>query len=659
MGRETAVIINAIFKKTGPKTIIGIFGCIYLVIIFCNHYFFRTFCFDYGVYNFAFYDYAHLRLSDCPLYFAGNMNFLQDHLSFTLMLFVPLYWLLGWLTGTYTLLYTQVAFVLLGGWYVYRLIELKSSDKTLSILALLQYLFIYGRWTMLDADCNLAIIASSMIPVFIYYFEKRAVLSMILVFIFIMITREDMALWTAFIGLFFLISHRRDKEYRMLSLLVIFSSIAYFVLAFAVIIPSLETGGKKYNLFNYSALGNGPGEAVLFMLSHPVKSISLFFINTSGNPVYDHVKLEFYSVYLLCGGFLLFYRPVYLLLFIPILAKKMLNDMPLRWSTDTYYSVEFVTILPVAVFLIISGVKSKLIRSVLITCVCVGTVFITVYKLQKHKNSSVFWSDYKHAFYKKDFYRSGFNVRELNRRISQIPSQSAVSATGTIVPHIAWRPKVYNFPKVKDAEYIVVFTDRNTFPLNQSQFDSTLNFYQNSDKWSILVDSYPLLILKKERKEVHKQLKQKRTLEYFCDAENITPDGNSLSSASGLVFHNAGVQNNLYAHGGKYSVRLTQETPFGMTAKIEHVVAGERFEISVWRKARNDDAKIIACSSLENSYYNDTYTVEKEDGKGWELLKKRFVVSQNWPNHELKIYLWNSGKDTAYFDDLHIIREVQ
>lgn len=659
MARETGVI-NTILSRTGPKLVIGIFGCIYLIIVFCNHYFFRTYCFDYGVYNFAFYDYAHLRLSDCPLYFVENMNFLQDHFSLTFMLLIPFYWLLGWLTGTYTLLYIQIAFILAGGWYVYRLIELKTANKGLSILALLQYFIIYGRWTMFDADCNLAIIASSMIPVFLYSFEKKAVRSIILVFIFILITREDMALWTAFIGLFFLIKYFRNKEYRRLSLIIIFCSIAYFVLVFAAIIPSLETAHNKYSLFNYSALGKGPGEAVLFVISHPLKSLSLFFINNTGNPLYDHVKLEFYYVYLLCGGFLLFYRPVYLLLFIPILAKKMLNDVPLRWSTDTYYSVEIVTILPVAVFLILSEVKVKFVRTVLIACVSVGTVFITVYKLKKRNDSSVFWSDYKHAFYRREFYKSSFNVSELYSQISRIPPQAAVSAAGTIIPHIAWRPKVYNFPKVKDAEYIVVFTDRNIYPLNQSQFDSTINYYQHSDNWSLLYDNFPLLILKKGRKgDIHRQLEPRRRLEYFCDAERKTPDGNSFLSTSGLEFHNAVLQSDQYAHSGNYSIRLTREEPFGMTTKIENVVAGDRFEISVWRKARDNDAKLIACSTLENSYYNDTYQVEKKDDKGWELLVKRFVVSQNWPNRELKLYLWNSGKDTAYFDDLRIIRETQ
>jgi len=658
MGIFTGILNNSFLRKSEPKIILALFGGVYFVIAFCNHYFFRTWCFDYGLYNYAFYDYSHFRVSDCPLFFGDRMSLLQDHFSLTLMVFIPFYWLLGWLTGTYTLLYIQIFIILFGGWYVYKLVELKTSDSLLSILALIQYLIIYGRWTMFDADCNIAVMASSMVPVFIYYFEKKSFRLMALVFLFILISREDMALWTSFIGLFFLISHYREKDYRVTSLLIIFFSIAYFVLVFSVILPSLATEVKKYSLFNYASLGKGPAEALRFMLLNPLKTVRLFFVNTSGDPLFDHIKLEFYYVYLICGGYLLFFRPKYLLLFIPILAKKMLNDEPVRWSTETFYSVEFISILPIAIFLIISEVKTKIVRTVLIILVSVGTVSVTLYKLQFHKGVSVFWSNYKHAFFKRDFYQSDFNVREVNRHISQLPDKSVISATGTIVPHLAFRPTLYNFPKVLDAEYIVVFTDRDTYPVNQNKFDSTLNYYLNRDNWILLVDNFPLLILKKVREEgIYKQ-RPKKIEKYFCDAEKLSPDKQAFLSPSGLIFYNGDRQSSKYAHGGKYSVQLTKESPFGMTATIGQVVAGERFEISVWRKAQNNDAWIVASSTGENGYYNYECSVEKNEN-GWELLKKRFIVSRNWPNQELKIYVWNTGEDTVYFDDLHITREMK
>jgi uncharacterized membrane protein len=483
--------------KLLPGILLFLFGCIYFTIVICNHYFFRTYCFDYGVYNFTFYDFAHFHISNCPLYFRDNMTFLQDHVSFTLMLFIPFYWVFGWITGTYTLLLIQTLLILTGGWYIYKLVEFKTSHRLLSILALLQYLFIYGRWTMFGADCNFAIIASSMIPVLLYHFEKKTYFFMFLVLLFVLISREDMALWTFFIGLFLFIKNYKDSEHKKVSLAVMAISVIYFITVFKVVIPSLETDSIKYSLFNYSSLGRDPWEAFLFILNHPLKTMKLLFINTSGNPLYDNLKLEFYYIYLLCGGFLLFYRPAYLLLFIPILAKKMLNDEPLRWSSDTYYSVEFISMLPYAVFLILSEIKKKYLKAILIGVVCVGTVFITIYKLGKHKDSSVFWLDSKHAFYKSKFYRADFDIRKAYQKINLIPSEAIVSATGTIVPHLAWRPKIYNFPKVLDAEYIVVFADRDTYPISRIQFDAELKSYLNNNNWKVIANDFPLLILKK------------------------------------------------------------------------------------------------------------------------------------------------------------------
>jgi uncharacterized membrane protein len=588
------------------------------------------------------------------------MTFLQDHVSFTFMLFIPIYWIFGWLTGTYTLLFIQNVFILLGGLFLYKLIELKTSEKLLSILALIQYLVIYGRWTMFGADCNLAIIASSMIPVFIYFFEKRSFFLMSLTLLFVLITREDMALWTFFIGIFLLIKHLKEKEYRRASLFTIIISIAYFILVFSLIIPSLETEHKKFSLFNYTALGKNPVEALVFIIQNPIETLKLLFINNSGNPLYDNVKLEFYYVYFICGGFLLLFRPLYLILFIPILAKKMLNNEPLRWSTDTYYSIEFVSILPIAVFLIIFEIKTKLLKSFLIIIVCTGTIYITINKLKGHDNRSVFWSDYKHAFYKKDFYKPRFNVNKVYQHFKEIPPNASISATGTLVPHLAWRPTIYPFPKVADANYIMVLTDGDTYPLNQSQFDSTLYFYLNNDNWRIMVDDFPLMIIKKEKNEVNSPyVKPVKIMEYVCDAETLNYEKSAFISSSGLNFYNTENQTNVTMHRGNYSIRLTPESPFGMTTIISHVEAGERFEITVWRKADNNEGKIIACSTIKNSYYNSESVVIQRDEKGWEQIRKRLFINQSWPNRELKVYLWNIGQDTVYFDDLHIVRESQ
>jgi uncharacterized membrane protein len=477
--------------------IIILFGAIYLTIGFCDHYFFRTFAFDYGTYNFALYDYSHFRISECPVYNFGHMSFMQDHLSFTLFLFIPLYWIFGWLTGTYTLLIIQTLFILYGGWGVFKLMELKTADKYLPILALLQYFIIFGRWSAFVMDCNLAIIASSLVPVLIYYFEKRKFIYAFSAFVFILITREDMALWTGFIGLFLLISHYSDKELRLKSIAVMVISLLYFIVAFKLLIPYFETPDKKYSLFEYSALGKNPYDALKYILINPLKTITLLFVNQSGNKTFDNVKFEFYYVYLISGGFLFFFRPKYLLLFIPLLAKKMFNDLPIRWSVELYYSIEFVSILPVAVFLIISEFKNIKLKYSLAVLVSLLTISITIVKLIGHNHYIDWWGDSKFAFYKSSMYKAPFDEKKVYNHLAIIPPDAKVSMSNNIVSHLAFRDKPYFFPRVDDAEYLALLDyDRQTF--SYEQYINEINKYKSDNKWNLIVDDPPLLIFKRK-----------------------------------------------------------------------------------------------------------------------------------------------------------------
>ena len=210
-----------------------------------------------------------------------------------------------------------------------------------------------------SGDVNLAIISACFIPIFIYYFEIKKYGIALIILILALFSRENISIWFVFIFIVLAIQHRKEKKAVLFSMTGIFISMIFFVLLFRVFIPALETEDKQFSLFNYSALGENPGEALSFILKNPIETIKLFFINHSGNPAYDGVKTEFYLVYIISGGFVLFLRPQYFIWFIPIVAQKVLNDSFIRWGIATYYSVEVVTLLPLSVFLTLSSLKSK------------------------------------------------------------------------------------------------------------------------------------------------------------------------------------------------------------------------------------------------------------------------------------------------------------
>jgi uncharacterized membrane protein len=474
-----------------------LFGIVHLFIVLVNHYYFRTFAFDYGSYNFAFYDYAHLRISDCPVYtvFGVNRTFLQDHFSLTLMLLSPLYWLMYGITGTYTLLIIQWVFILGGGWFTYKLIFFKSENTWMALLSLLYYFFMYGRYSSYQNDCNLAIIGSAIFPVFIYYFEKRNLWGTILSFSFLIINREDFPLCLIFICLFLALLHRKNKTQLKLALILALISLVSFALIFVLFIPALHSANEEFRLFDYTALGSGPLEALLFILQHPLNSISYLFINHTQDPALDGIKAGFYLVYGLSGGILLLLRPAYLIFLIPFIAKKMYNDASYRWGYEFYYSVEIATVLPLLVFLIILNFKNLKLQVVSALVICLTAGSITVYSIHAADTSS---SYLKFNFGNPNYFMSDMgNVSEIHQALSKIPSNASVSASTRLVANLALREKIYHFPVVEDAEYICLFKQRDSYPFPQEKFDKELLELKQIGSWSIETELANFIILKK------------------------------------------------------------------------------------------------------------------------------------------------------------------
>ncbi len=484
-----------ILRKYIPLIILGFFGLLFFFIGLYNHYLFKTFTYDYANYNFAFWDYSHFRISPLTT-FRGN--FLQDHFSFTLMYFIPIYWLLNWLTGSYTLIIIQTSLILIAAWYSHKFIKLKTQNTWLSSGVLLYFFLLFGRYSSFGTDVNLAIISACFIPIFLYYFETKKYLAAFVILMLSLFSRENIPLWFISIFIVLIITHYKDRKAVLFSFAGIFISLIYFILLFKIFIPAIETPEVKYQLFNYSALGSTPGEALSFLIQHPLKSLKYLFVNHLENPDYNGVKLEFYWVYFISGGFILLLRPQYLIWFIPIVAQKVYNDDFFRWGLATYYSVEVVTLLPISVFLVLSSIRLKKQQTILSVAVCICSLGMTIHKMDS-SNQKVPWTFYKAKikFYDKSFFQPPFDVGKVNQLLQQIPQDAKVSSSNLITPHIAQRQYIYFFPTVKDAEYIVFSMLDDNYLLSAEDNKKHREQYLNNPEWELINKEYPVFLLKK------------------------------------------------------------------------------------------------------------------------------------------------------------------
>jgi len=357
--------------------ILFVFAGIYLGSVIANHYNFRTFCWDYGVYNNAFWDYAHFRLNKNPIYDPPGVNFLQDHMSFSLFVIAPLYWVFNWLTGTYTLLIIQELLIVIGGYYVYLLVKNKSQNQLLGIFALIHYFVLQGHYSVFSSDFNITTIGAAMVPLFLYYFDRKKMLLAFIFFLFVLISKENMSLWLVFISISLILLYYNDKKLVKYALILMIVSVLYFLFLFKYLIPLFEDPNRQYWGFSYSALGNNINEAFLFIFQHPIKTFHLLYNNPTSDPLLDGIKLNFYKVFLFSGSFILLFRPKYLIMFIPLIAQKMLNDSHSRWGIDWHYTIEIVSILSICVFLTISAIKNNKIKYAIAILICLSSAYIT------------------------------------------------------------------------------------------------------------------------------------------------------------------------------------------------------------------------------------------------------------------------------------------
>ncbi len=85
----------------------------------------------------------------------------------------------------------------------------------------------------------------------------------------------------------------------------------------------------------------------------------------------------------------------------------------------------------------------------------------------------------------------------VHQQLKKIPENAIVSAQSPFLPHLALRDKIYQFPIIKDAEYIVYSPKEGTYPISKGEFNSQIKTIMSANKWQIQFSNDDLVILKR------------------------------------------------------------------------------------------------------------------------------------------------------------------
>lgn len=480
-------LIQRIRQEPFLWSALAIAAIVYCLISFVNHYCFRSYTLDLGAYTNALYDYAQFSWNDSSSFNATPENLLADHFD----LYLPLVSPLVWIFGTYTLLVVQLIAVLIGAAGVYRYFRFRFPESRTARFALVYFLAFFAIFAAFSFDYHSSVVAAMIVPWLLLAFQKRQFRRIVVLTLLILAAKENMALWVIFIGFGLFILHFRDKRLRWLALGMSAFSVVYFLIILEWVMPALSYKGV-YPHFDYSVLGKSSGEALKYLLSHPIDSFLLLFRNHSGLPANDFVKAEFWIIFACCGIFCL-RKPVYLLMLVPIIAQKMFSDKIGLWAAN-HYAIELAPILAIGSFEAIATFRNVSWRKAASYTAAILSVACTI-RIMDH---TVFYAEKSRIrVYKSAHYSREFPIARAYDVLEKIPDDAVVSAQSAFVPHLSLRESAYQFPIIRDAEYILLSPVENPYPIDSAAFRHKKDSLLENREWEPVVNDAFFLLLKK------------------------------------------------------------------------------------------------------------------------------------------------------------------
>ncbi|MCO5263540.1 MAG: DUF2079 domain-containing protein [Lentimicrobium sp.] len=473
----------------GLALIIIIFGVIYSLISLVNHYNFRTYALDLGAYTNAMYDYIHFRWNDSAVFKEIEENLLADHFDLYLIFFSPL----SLVFGTYTLLIVQIAAVLAGGAGVWFCFRLRNPHGNIPLYAALYFYLFFGVYSALSFDYHSNVVAASLLPWLFYSVRKRNLGAAALLLALMLVSKENVSLWLLFVCLGIAVEYRKETRIRNFML---FSSIicgAAFIMIVSLIMPAFSNSGD-YPHFHYSFLGSNYKEAFLHLVSHPLESLKVLFVNHNNSRLGDYVKLELHLLLAVSGLPILLFRPAYLLMLIPVYFQKLFHDNYYMWGIADQYSIEFAPVMAIGIFAVISGIRKKRLAGVLSILVLLLT-FASAFRVMD--NTVIHTDKVNIRFYQKQHYTRAYDVAAVHKVLSGLPPDAIVSAQSPFLPHLALRDRIYQFPVIRDAEYIVLSFSEVPYPLTEAEFRMTTDSLEASGQWHVLYEG-EIVILQRD-----------------------------------------------------------------------------------------------------------------------------------------------------------------
>lgn len=472
-----------------------------------RHNAFLTTAFDLGNYDQAIWNTAHGRLfqlTNIP----GVTTRLAHHVEPILLLLAPLYWV--W-SDPRALLIVQAVLVMLGAVPVYLVARRHLDHEWAALVFPLAWVLFPALERAVLFDFHAVTLAPFFLAWAFNWLEEGRTGRFALAAALAAATKEEIGFIVALMGLYALIVQKR----RRLGLLTAVAGAGWSLVAIEVIIPHFSPKGQHVFLSYYEGLGNGFIGLVTTALTRPWVVIERAL---AGGAV------EYVTRLLTPVAFLPLLAPHVMLLAAPSFAVNLLSSYePMRTLEGYHYPAPIVPFVVLAAAVGLANLRrvvemsgqrvlnrSGLGRYALV----LGTLAVLGGTLLYHRGHGA--TPLAANF---EWPRVTPHHRIGERLIKLIPPDAGVSAQWRINPHVSRRLRVYQFPDVRDAEYVLVDVTINSWPQHPNDLYRDVQTML-AGEWGVVAAEDGWILLRRGAQQ--KTLPE--TFYSFARATNPTPD---------------------------------------------------------------------------------------------------------------------------------------
>jgi len=411
---------------------------------------------------------------------------LGSHVDPILVFFAPLWWI--WPSPS-MLLAAQAVAVALGALPVFWLARKHLGSERAGVgFALAYLLYPAVQWLTLNEFHPVALACPLLLFAF-WYLDEDRLLPFAAFALLAGLTKEEIPLVIAGMGLWYALSRRRFREGAAIAAL----GLVVTAISVQVVMPHFNAGASSRFYERYGALGGSPGEVVATAFTHPGRLFSAAF---------DHEGLHYLIDLLLPLALLFAAAPLALVAAVPELSLNLLSATHTQSSIHHHYTAGLIPPLIVASVLgagRLAGGRRE--RGVMLSAAAVAVAVVANYAL----GAIPLWRELPGGeSYQAYATHISTHDRVVDRALDRISGNAVVSATNSLGSHLSARRRFLSFPHVEDAEWIAAdetqpgYADRWD-PLATAQGLARL---RRNPQWRLVFSEDGVLVFKRASKRM-------------------------------------------------------------------------------------------------------------------------------------------------------------